>query len=152
MITFFASVLIWLMFFGLVVLWIIDGKHKKEIVIHALFACFFAWVISESIKHFFPTLRPYAVNGLDPLTLTIPIDGAFPSSHTAVSVALAVSIFKHNRKIGMLYIVMAGFVGIARIMAYVHYPLDIIGGAVIGVIIAPLTSSRHFARLLSNND
>ena len=44
---------------------------------------------------------------------------------------------------------MAGFVGIARIMAYVHYPIDIMAGAVIGVVISGLTSSKHFVRLLN---
>lgn len=145
---FFASVLIWLMFFGLVVLWVIDGPKKKEMVLHAIFACILSWAVSELIKYFFPTLRPFMINNLDPLTLTVPTDGAFPSSHTAVSFALSISIIKHHKKIGILYLLMSLLVGIARILANVHYPIDIIGGAVIGTAISQLTSSRHFARLL----
>lgn len=148
MITFVASILIWLMFFGLLILWVIDGKHKKEIVIHVLFSCFAAWLLSESIKYFFPTLRPYATNGLDPLTLTVPVDGAFPSTHTAIGFALAITIFKHHKKMGLLYLVLAFFVGLARILAHVHYPLDVMGGALLGTIVSLLTSSRHFVRLL----
>ena len=53
MITFLASILIWLMFFGLIVLWVVDGKIKKETVIHALFASLVAWTISEIIKYIF---------------------------------------------------------------------------------------------------
>ena len=41
-ITFAASFLIWLMFAGLLVLWIIDGKIKKEEALHALFASLIA--------------------------------------------------------------------------------------------------------------
>lgn len=149
MITFFASILIWLMFFGLVVLWVIDGKIKKETVIHALFSCLVAYAITELIKTFFPTLRPFQFNGGLPLTLTVPSDGAFPSSHSAVGFALAVTILKHDRKIGILYLIMAGLVGIARIMAHVHYPIDIMVGALIGTIISGLTSSKHFVRLLN---
>lgn len=149
MITFLASVLIWLMFFGLVVLWVIDGKYKKEIVIHAIFSCFVAYGISELIKTFFPTPRPFLEVGLDPLTLTTPIDGAFPSSHTAVGFALATTILKHHKKIGILYLFMAGLVGVARILAHVHYPLDIMAGAFLGVVISQLTSSKHFVRLLN---
>lgn len=148
MITFVASILIWLMFFGLVVLWVIDGKIKKETVIHAVFSCFVAWGISELIKYIFPTLRPFQAQDLVPLTATIPGDGAFPSSHTAVGFALAVTILKHDRKVGILYLVMAGLVGIARILAYVHYPIDIVGGAILGTVISRLTSSKHFDRLL----
>ena len=148
LVTFFASVLIWLMAFGLIVLWVIDGKIKKETVIHAIFSCFFAWIITELIKNIFPTLRPFQAQGMVPQTITIPGDGAFPSSHTAVAFALSVTILKHDKKIGVLYIIMSGLVGVARIMASVHYPVDIIAGAVIGTIISRLTSSKHFDRLL----
>lgn len=149
MVTFLASILIWLMFFGLIVLWVVDGKIKRETVIHAVFSCFVAWIITELIKTIFPTLRPFQAQNLIPLTLTIPGDGAFPSSHSAVAFALAVTILKHDRKVGILYLVMAGLVGIARIIAHVHYPIDIMGGAVIGVIVSTLTSGKHFARLLN---
>lgn len=147
-ITFSASILIWFMFFGLIVLWVIDGNIKKETVLHALFACTIAWFTTETIKYFFPTLRPFQVNNLVPLTTTIPGDGAFPSTHTSVGFALAVTILKHNKKIGILYLIMASLVGVARILAHVHYPIDIIAGAVIGTAISRLTSSKHFDRLL----
>lgn len=149
MITFLASILIWLMFFGLIVLWVIDGKIKKETVLHAIFSCFFAWAISELFKYGFPTLRPFQLNGGVPLTLTIPGDGAFPSTHTAVGFALAVTIVKHDKKVGILYLIMAGLVGVARIIAQVHYPIDIIGGALLGTVISRLTSGKHFVRLLN---
>lgn len=148
MVTFLASVLIWIMFFGLIVLWVIDGKIKKEVVVHAIFACLIAYAISELIKTFFPSLRPFQTNGLSPLTLTVPSDSAFPSSHSAVAFALAVTIIKHDKKVGILYIIMAGLVGVARIMAHVHYPLDVMAGAVLGTTVSLLTSSKHFVRLL----
>ena len=136
------------MFFGLIVLWVIDGKIKKEVVVHAIFACLIAYAISELIKTFFPSLRPFQTNGLFPLTLTVPSDSAFPSSHSAVAFALAVTIIKHDKKVGILYIIMAGLVGVARIMAHVHYPLDVMAGAVLGTTVSLLTSSKHFVRLL----
>lgn len=149
MVTFLASVLIWIMFFGLLVLWVIDGKIKKETVIHVLFSCLLAYGLTELIKTFFPIIRPFQANGFSPLTLTIPSDGAFPSSHSAVGFAMAITILQHNKKLGVLYLIMAGFVGVARIMAHVHYPIDIIVGALIGTVISQLTSSKHFVRLLT---
>jgi undecaprenyl-diphosphatase len=149
MIAFLASVLIWLMFFGLVVLWVIDGKIKKETVIHAVFSCAVAYVITDLAKNYFPVLRPFVFNELIPATLFVPSDGSFPSTHTAVGFALAVTILKHDRKVGVLYLIMAGLVGIARILAHVHYLVDIIAGALIGTIISRLTSSKHFVRLLN---
>lgn len=149
LITFTASVLIWLMFFGLIVLWVIDGKIRKETVVHAIISCFFAWVISEGIKYLFPTLRPFQLQNIVPLTATIPGDGAFPSSHTAVAFALSTTILKHDKKVGVLYLIMSGLVGIARIMAYVHYPIDIFAGAILGVIVSTMVSKKHFFKFLN---
>ena len=76
-ILFLASFLIWLLFAGLVVLWFIDGKIKKEQVVHALLASFIAFTVAEVLKQIFHTTRPFLVDGLGTMTLTIPLDPAF---------------------------------------------------------------------------
>lgn len=148
MITFLASILIWLMFFGLLVLWVIDGKIKKEIVIHAVFAALIAWILTEVIKNIVPSVRPFHLNGFDPLTLTIPQDASFPSTHTAAAFAMSLTVFFHDKKVGFLYLVMAALVGIARIIAQVHYPTDIIAGALIGTIISYISEKKHLFKIL----
>jgi len=146
-ITFLASFLIFILFGGLVVLWVIDGKIKKEQVLHALFACLFAWVIAYFIKEFFPTARPYLLNGSSTLTLTVPKDSAFPSQHTTIAFALAVTIFLHDRKIGWLFLFCALLIGVARVMANVHYPVDILGGAFLGTLVSILVDKTHFFKV-----
>lgn len=146
---FFASFFIYFLYFGLVVLWFIDGKIKKEQVVHALLATFIAWAISESIKYLFPTLRPFAVNGGKIDVLIKPFDGAFPSGHTAESFALAVTIFMHDKKIGSLFLIGALLVGVARVLANVHYPVDIVGGAFLGTIVAVIIEKVHLKKILS---
>lgn len=145
-ITFAASVLIWLMFLGLIVLWVIDGRIKKEIVVHAFIAALIAWVSSLMFKDIFNTTRPFVHDGLRSLVFWIPTfeNGAFPSSHAASSFALAVTIWFHNKKIGILYIIASLFIGLARVLARVHYPVDILGGAVLGTLIAVLVEKIHF--------
>lgn len=144
LITFAASYLIWIMFFGLGILWLIDGKIKKEQVIHALIASFLAWLLAEFVKQIFHTPRPFQLNGLPPLTLTVPTDPAFPSGHEALAFGLAVTVWLHDKKVGILFVALAVLVGIARILADVHYPLDIVGGAIMGAFIAFLIERFHF--------
>lgn len=146
LVKFFATFLIYFLFAGLIVLWFIDGKIKKEQVIHALFACFFSFLIAALIKHFFPTLRPFMINGRETDVLIRPTDGAFPSEHTVIAFALSVTVFMHDRKIGWWFLSAALAIGIARVLANVHYPIDIVGGAFFGTIIAVVVEKLHFRK------
>ncbi len=148
-ITFLASFLIWFMFAGLIILWVIDGRIKKEEALHAIFAFVLAWAIAEVVKRAIPTERPFQINGFTPVTVTKPTDGAFPSGHTSAAFALAMTIWFHDRKIGWVYIILGLIVGAARILANVHYPVDILGGAVVGILTAFLVEKIHLYQLIS---
>ena len=143
-----ASFLIWVMFAGLLVLWIIDGKIKKEQVLHALLACLFAYLTTLMIKELFPTLRPFEINGKRPLTITVHSNSAFPSSHAAVAFALSVTVWLHSKKNGIFFILSAILVGLGRVLGNVHYYIDILGGAVLGSLIAILVERFHLSRLI----
>jgi len=147
-IEFVASFLIWILYFGLGILWFIDGKIKKEQVVHALLASFIAWSIAFLIKTFFPTLRPFEINGGPVGVLITPTDSAFPSAHSALAFALAVTIFMHDNKIGWLFLFWAFLIGTARVLANVHFPIDILGGAFIGTITAVVVEKIHFFKLI----
>ncbi len=146
-IEFFATFLIWLLYAGLIVLWFIDGRIKKEQVIHALLASLIAWSLAMLIKHFFPTIRPFVRNGGEVDVLIRPTDSAFPSGHTTLAFALAVTIFLHDRKVGWFYLAGALAIGTARVLANVHYPIDIVGGAFIGTLVAVLVEREHLFKL-----
>jgi undecaprenyl-diphosphatase len=148
LITFLASFLIWFMFFGLLILWVSDGKIRKKQVIHALLASLLAWMVAEAIKYCFPTIRPFLINGNSVKTLTIPRDGAFPSSHAAAAFALAVTIWLNDKRVGWLYLIFAGIVGIARIIANVHYLADILGGALLGITTSFVIEKVHLFSFL----
>ncbi len=146
MITFLASFLIWIMFALLVVLWFIDGKIKKEQVVHALLASFIAFTIAEILKRVFNTPRPYDVNHLATEVVALPSDPGFPSVHATVVFALSITIWLHDHKVGLIFIILAILVGWARVAANVHYPIDIMGGAIIGSIVALLIEKIHLTR------
>lgn len=149
MVSFFATFLIWFLFFGLIILWFVDGKIKKEQVIHALFAVLISWVISYLLKYLFPTLRPFELNGNDVKVLITPSDSAFPSSHTSTAFAMSVTIFLHDRKIGWIYLICALLIGVGRVVANVHYPIDILGGALLGTLVAIVVEKTHLFKLLT---
>ena len=145
---FFATFFIWFLYVGLLILWFIDGRIKKEQVVHALLASLTAWLIVLLIKHFFPTIRPFIRNGGEVDVLIRPTDAAFPSAHTALAFSLAVTIFMHDRRVGWFYLIGALMIGVARILANVHYPVDIFGGALIGSLVAVVIEKFHLFKLL----
>ncbi len=96
-----------------------------------------AYLSSYILKLFFAAARPF-----ESMPFITPVFGetghAFPSSHAAVFSALAFSIFFLHKKAGMVFMVLALFIGMARIVAGVHFPIDILGGFVLGALVAYL--------------
>lgn len=66
----------------------------------------------------------------------MPTDSSFPSNGTAVAFTVAMSIFLVHRYLGGASLLLATLFGFSRVYAGVHYPLDVVGGAAIGIIIA----------------
>lgn len=147
-VTFTASFLIWFMFGGLLALWLIDGRVKREEALHALMAALIAWGLTQMIKGLFPVARPFETNGMVPMTLTIPFDGSFPSGHAATAFALGISIWLHNKKLGLIFVISAFLVAWGRVAGNVHYIVDVSAGAVIGVATSYTVGKLHLYKLV----
>ena len=132
-ITFIASVLIWLMVGGIVYLWVYQKKILFRQVVSIFIATLFAWILSEVIKSLVPVQRPFMINGQNPLTLTWPLDSSFPSAHASGAFALATSLRRSNRRLFLLYFIFAVIVSVGRVLSRVHYVVDVLVGAVLGI-------------------
>jgi undecaprenyl-diphosphatase len=71
----------------------------------------------------------------DPL-VPVPDTGSFPSGHAATSFAGATILSLAFPRLALPLLVLALGVGFSRIYVGVHYPLDIVGGAVLGAVVA----------------
>lgn len=63
-------------------------------------------------------------------------DPSFPSNSTAAAFAFATGAWFGNRKVGALLLFLAIVWSFARVYCGIHYPLDIIGGAAVGILVA----------------
>lgn len=99
-------------------------------------------IIAEAIKFFVSRPRPFSVLNIQPLSQYDGYDSgmSFPSGHASFFFALAAAIFYFDKKWGIRFFAAALIMGIARIFVGVHWPLDILVGAIIGVGSAFLVS------------
>lgn len=82
--------------------------------------------------------RPYIAHAdlAMPYTAGLRVDDiSFPSSHTYIAFAVATSVFLYgHRRLGVALFLLAILVAIGRVGTGLHYPSDVIGGAILGII------------------
>lgn len=96
-------------------------------------------LFSRLAKLWFARPRP----DLFPIIGDIPLDTSYPSAHTAQIVAFAVAVcwILKPEKLGFIYYSLTGtalllalFVALSRIYLQVHFPSDVVGGALLGLL------------------
>lgn len=127
-----------LLLFGLVV-FLLSHEHEGRgfhNVIVVLSAALFAWAVSWIIKHVYPSPRPFVL--LDDVTKLLDYGRmeSFPSGHATFFSAIATVLYFYHKKIAIFYLLGALVIGLSRIIAGIHWPIDILAGYVIGGIIA----------------
>jgi len=94
-----------------------------------------AWGASRAIKYFYPSPRPFEVFDNIKLLFTHGGGDSFPSGHATFFMALAIALSAYHKRLGIVYIFGALAIGLARVIAGVHFPIDIIAGYILGGII-----------------
>ena len=84
------------------------------------------------MKNLFARTRPYDVVEVDLLVAKLH-DFSFPSGHTLVSFEAATALWFYHRKWGIAAFVLAALIGLSRLYLFVHYPTDVLVGAVLGI-------------------
>jgi undecaprenyl-diphosphatase len=73
----------------------------------------------------------------EPKTLVpLPHDASFPSGHASTSFAAATMLSLSFPRFAPFLFVLAAAIAFSRVYVGVHYPLDVIGGALLGALIA----------------
>lgn len=90
--------------------------------------------VTELIRFLYHRPRPFMVYSVNQLVANGSY--SFPSGHAALFFAMATAIYFYNKKWGAWFFIAAILMGAARVIAGVHYPTDILGGAAIGILSA----------------
>jgi len=117
----------------LVVLWFWNEKAKK-VALRAGFSAILAWpVFAMIINKFVRRPRPFNISGVQELVFHRP-DTSFPSEHAAALFAVAMSLYLSGyKKLSYVMFVVAIVVSFFRVAVAIHWPTDVIAGAILGI-------------------
>lgn len=125
------------------IIWILAGvillcipKYRRGGVL-VLLALILNLILGNLIlKNLVARQRPCWINETVQLLIAVPRDYSFPSGHTMSGFAAATAIWLTDKKLGIPAFILAALIGFSRLYLYVHFPTDVLGGAVLGIMVA----------------
>ncbi|HEY8892181.1 MAG TPA: phosphatase PAP2 family protein [Clostridium sp.] len=114
------------------IFWCVNKKFGYKLG----FALLTGTIVNTALKDIVNSARPIGISGIRSLRLETATGQSFPSGHTQGSTIFWISFINQIRKrwIYVIGILVISLVGFSRMYLGVHYPIDIVGGIVIGII------------------
>lgn len=135
-----ASGLIWFL-----IIWYIEVSLKQK---KSGPREFFTLILGSSMVYLFNIIvsilwwrpRPFLMMTIEPLINVGITSKSFPSDHASLAFFIAFLLHQYNKKWWWAY-VLACLVALGRVAVGVHYPSDVLAGAVVGLLFGYLTST-----------
>lgn len=108
---------------------------ELTMLIQTAFAVIFSRLLLEVLRLCYKNCkRPFNALNIQPVFRPFENGSSFPSSHAVFHFALAAVGIAYSMEIGLALFVAALVIGLGRIAAAVHWPTDILVGAVLGIL------------------
>jgi len=147
----YAEMIPW--FVGFIFLLFIVFSYKRTIrpFVFSVLVLISSGVTNAVLKIFFNLQRPFEIHqSINPLFITYGF-GAFPSSHAFFFAALTTLSFFFLRRIFLFFLITSLVIGLARIIAGVHFLYDILVGWFLGFLFAYI-SILIYKKSIGNDD
>jgi undecaprenyl-diphosphatase len=133
----------------LVVLWLRghtpeEREADQAAVVYTLVALCISSLVVKGLNLAFFRLRPFTTHEVN-LLFYHPSDSSLPSNAATVAFVFAAGVGRRSRALGTLGVIMGTLLSLSRVVGGVHYPLDILAGALLGTATVWLVwrCSRH---------
>jgi undecaprenyl-diphosphatase len=127
-----------------VALWLLarpgGGRKWKLASACALAAAAVGLLLNRLVAAIWDRPRPYETHPAAHVWGSRSHDPSFPSDHASASFAIAVAVLLFDRLAGSLFLAAAVVIATGRVLVGAHYPLDVVGGALVGVAAALLVA------------
>jgi tRNA U34 2-thiouridine synthase MnmA/TrmU len=119
-----AGILLYLLF--------TDYAHNYDMVAKAMTAGILSrFIFAVFIHKFFPKKRPFIENPVK-LLLHPKFTSSFPSGHASFFFAVSMVVYFFNPMLGKIFFLISSLMGVSRVIGGVHWPVDVVFGAILG--------------------
>jgi len=112
---------------------VVPKSSKWRLILTVIVSGIIAYALAKIASSLYYDPRPFVTEHIKPL-IDHAADNGFPSDHALFTGVLTAVIFFFSRKIAWVMAAGTILVGIARVLAHVHSPIQIIAAWIIGII------------------
>lgn len=103
------------------------------------------------LKNAVARIRPFELDPSVELLITPPADFSFPSGHAGASFAVTSGLLFGGSRLWLPAAFLSVLISFSRLYLYVHYPTDVIAGAVLGImtgLVSAIAVSAIYKKLI----
>lgn len=119
-------------FYPLLILYLMVQKDERLLPLLLIPAVSF--VLVTVLRKRLDAKRPYQIYDYEPILIKKKDGQSFPSRHVFSIFMIAMSVFVLNTMGGILFLILGSVLALSRVLGGVHFPRDVIAGALMGII------------------
>ncbi len=135
---FFAKYMKYFLLFGIIMYWFTRKRENRIMIISSMFAFVVAEVFGAIAGAIHSNNQPFAELSNVNQLIGHAIDNSFPSDHAIEFFSICITFLLFKKNLRYVWLAIAILVSISRVWVGVHYPADILVGAILGIIGAAL--------------
>lgn len=135
---FFAKYMKYFLLFGIIMYWFTRKRENRIMIISSMFAFVVAEVFGAIAGAIHSNNQPFAELSNVNQLIGHAIDNSFPSDHSIEFFSICITFLLFKKNLRYVWLAIAILVSISRVWVGVHYPADILVGAILGIIGAAL--------------
>lgn len=116
-------------------------KNRAMVLVSIVAALIARFGVKTMILFFYDRPRPYIELTFAHKLISVSAAEnlqSFPSGHALFFFALSAVMYSFNKKLGIFFLACSTLMSIARVFVGVHWPSDILVGAILGIIIGAI--------------